>query len=830
MYDLHRDLGDPFIRADNYISKEKINMKKTAAFIAALLVTGGSIALPFGNSGVAGVSAADGYDMSISVDLKGERKEISPLIYGVNQYTTPLKSVKTYAVRQGGNRMTAYNWETNASNAGSDWKHSSDTNLSESNDPADCVQGLSKEAAKYGVGYKLTTLQLAGYVSADKNGTVTEEEVAPSKRWNEVVLTKDAPYADTPDLTDGKVYMDEYVNYIINKLGDSQSATGIQGYSLDNEPTLWHHTHSRMHPEPLTIEELRDKSVTMAKAVKKLDPKAEIFGPALYGYTAFDHLADDDNSTEWETVRDANKYHWYLDCYLDQMKKASDECGTRLLDVLDIHYYSESARNGAEDRVQSVRTLYEKGFSENSWIGQWCMQNVPILPTIQASIDKYYPGTKLGISEYNYGGGNDASGTIAQAEALGCYADHNVYFASLWGGEPYIVSGINLYTNYDGKGGAFGDTLIPAKTEDVSKASSYAAVNKDDDSKVTVMVTNKDMTSAENASIALVDADKDYKSAAVYAVYGDTDQIRLIDIIKDVKDNNVNVKLPAFSAAMVVVSDKADEFDDLKVYEEVKTDVKTVEFTDIDSMTDSKGFVTVPITDSDHLSKIVIKGDVTSDAGSGWGTAGCAVCINAVTKDGESFWTYKDYSLSLGSASTATVKFDGILNREIGEGDNKEKIEVEAGIADGKVELQKWWDASEKEDEVKVKYTSIQVVYEYPQGEAPAVTTTTAPAPVQTTTSTAAEVKTTTTTAAPAPSIDPKAVYGDVNLDGKITLADALAVLQYVANADKYPLKGQALINADCFNTGDGITAMDSVSIQKYDTKLITKLPELVAE
>ena len=69
------------------------------------------------------------------------------------------------------------------------------------------------------------------------------------------------------------------------------------------------------------------------------------------------------------------------------MKQASDAAGTRLLDVLDIHYYSESARVGAEDRVQSVRTLYEAGFAENSWIGKWCQANVPILPTVQKSID-----------------------------------------------------------------------------------------------------------------------------------------------------------------------------------------------------------------------------------------------------------------------------------------------------------------------------------------------------------------------------------------------------------------------------------------------------------
>ena len=95
-----------------------------------------------------------------------------------------------------------------------------------------------------------------------------------------------------------------------------------------------------------------------------------------------------------------------------------------------------------------------------------------------------------------------------------------------------------------------------------------------------------------------------------------------------------------------------------------------------------------------------------------------------------------------------------------------------------------------------------------------AVTTTKAPA------TTTSAVK--TTTAAPA---DDKTVYGDATLDGKVTLADALAILQFVANEDKYPLSAQAQKNADCYNPGDGITANDSVAVQQLDTKLIDKLP-----
>lgn len=501
----------------------------------------------------------ESYDMNIVIDFTEETKEISPYIYGVNQYGNEdnLGEANFTAIRQGGNRLTAYNWETNASNAGADWYHSSDSNLSDSDEPADIVRTLSQEAKENGIVYKLTTLQMAGYVAADKSGQVSEENTAPSERFNEVRFRSEGEFPDTPDLTDGVVYMDEYVNYIINMLGDSTSKTGIQGYSLDNEPALWSGTHSRIHPDPVTIEELCTKSAELAAVVKELDPNAEIFGPALYGYTAYDHLADGDESTEWEDLKEANGYNWFIDCYLDYMCQASEEAGVRLLDVLDIHYYSESASVSAEDRVQSVRTLYEEGFSENSWIGQWCMHNLPLLPTIQASIDEYFPGTKIAISEYNFGG-EDLSGTIAEAEALGCFADMGVYLATIWGGNEYQFAAIRLYTNYDGKDSAFGDTLISTTTDDVSLSSAYAATG--DDGLVTLMITNKDSSLNEAATIDLTTSETVYTAAAIYAIYGDSSEIQLINVVESTDTNIFEITLPPYCAAMVVLSDDVSDF------------------------------------------------------------------------------------------------------------------------------------------------------------------------------------------------------------------------------------------------------------------------------
>lgn len=55
---------------------------------------------------------------------------------------------------------------------------------------------------------------------------------------------------------------------------------------------------------------------------------------------------------------------------------------------------------------------------------------------------------------------------------------------------------------------------------------------------------------------------------------------------------------------------------------------------------------------------------------------------------------------------------------------------------------------------------------------------------------------------------------GDVNCDGKVTIADAAAVLQYIGNEEMYPISEQGILNADI--AGDGITVSDALAIQKY--------------
>ena len=69
-------------------------------------------------------------------------------------------------------------------------------------------------------------------------------------------------------------------------------------------------------------------------------------------------------------------------------------------------------------------------------------------------------------------------------------------------------------------------------------------------------------------------------------------------------------------------------------------------------------------------------------------------------------------------------------------------------------------------------------------------------------------------------------LYGDANCDGKVTVADAVSILQHIALREKYELTPQGLNNADVNLRGNGVTPQDALSIQKLDANVITSLPE----
>ena len=71
--------------------------------------------------------------------------------------------------------------------------------------------------------------------------------------------------------------------------------------------------------------------------------------------------------------------------------------------------------------------------------------------------------------------------------------------------------------------------------------------------------------------------------------------------------------------------------------------------------------------------------------------------------------------------------------------------------------------------------------------------------------------------------------YGDTNEDGEVTLADAVLIMQSLANPDIYQISEQGKLNADVVGNGDGISSNDALAIQMTGISLL-KLEDLPLE
>ncbi len=520
---------------------------------------------------------------TIKIHAESPGHTISPAIYGINALST---SKETYLAadsamlgsdRMGGNRMTAYNWENNFSSAGSDWQHNSDNWLTQNPLPTPTGSGGSVGQfadRNLGLGRKpIVQLQLAGYVAADGSGPVTPEQIAPSSRWKKVVFAKGSPFSLTPVTTDSFVYMDEEVNYLVSKFGRADQG-GVPYYALDNEPALWGGTHARIRPQSLTFKELLDKSEAAAKAVKAVDPSAKVMGFESFGAMEMWKCHSGTASSipecsDWGSY--SSKYNWAIAAFLGEMKARSDAAGKRLIDVLAIHWYPEdkgdarindgSLKNGGtakdiEARLQAPRGLWDTTYLENSWIPSAMTGNKPvqILNRTLKSIDTVWPGTRLALTEYNYGGENHWSGALAQADVLGVFGKLNLEAANVHTTfSGYLAAAFRLYRNFDGKGNGFGDTYVKTDNPDSAVFSTYASLDSKNPKLLHVVAINKSAT-AQPMTFAL--SGKAWQSALAYGFSQDS-VITKLTAPTSVTASGFDYILPATSATHFLVSTDA---------------------------------------------------------------------------------------------------------------------------------------------------------------------------------------------------------------------------------------------------------------------------------
>ena len=113
-----------------------------AAVVAAVALLAGCLYQP-GNPGTASIK----FTIDVSLD---QHADLAAHLRPQHQRPATVASTRTTALRMGGNRWTAYNWENNASNAGSDWCFQNDGLLSSSDTPGEAVKPTITQAKNAG--------------------------------------------------------------------------------------------------------------------------------------------------------------------------------------------------------------------------------------------------------------------------------------------------------------------------------------------------------------------------------------------------------------------------------------------------------------------------------------------------------------------------------------------------------------------------------------------------------------------------------------------------------------------------------------------------------
>jgi uncharacterized protein (TIGR03437 family) len=456
--------------------------------------------------------------------------------------------------RWGGNATSTYHWKFDVNNIDADWFFEvlPDTSVNASILPVGSSFNKFVDQARVSGGKVIATIPVLGWLPKARAETCSFDvakygsqcKVDPYAQYHPYTCGNGIQYVAAcgdPKATDGKgpstpVYIKndpndaygqfdenlqyDWIRYLVTRYGKANQG-GVAIWSLDNEPIWWDSTHRDIHPDPYTYDELLGLDIKYGEAIKRADPTALVTGPvgdnwASLWFSKKDIVAGWSKGNYWSNPVDRNAHGGValLPWYLQQMQNYERQHGMRLLDYLDEHAYfapSNIAFSPAGDsntqalRLQSTRLFWDPTYvvSGDYWIRDVENNGAPVaprvIPRLHEMVDQNYPGTRIALTEYNWGALDDINGALAQADLLGIFGREGLDVATLWGPPKPTDPGafaFKMYRNYDGIGGMFGETSVQASSADQGTLSIYGSLRSD--RSLAVVVINKtsgDLTS-----------------------------------------------------------------------------------------------------------------------------------------------------------------------------------------------------------------------------------------------------------------------------------------------------------------------------------------------
>lgn len=489
---------------------------------AALLLAGSLVALTGAGAQTAGIT--------LQVDAAADRHPIDPRIYGV-AYATPaqLADLNAPLHRYGGNNTSRYNWQQNADNRGFDWYFQS---IPESDATPGARGDQFIQDSRTSGAEPMLTIPILPWVaklgpnrgklasfSIAKYGPQTDRDWqwfpdagnGISAATGQPITGNDPNDANTPSTA---AFQQGWVQHLVQRWGPAGQG-GLRYYILDNEPSLWHSTHRDVHPSGATMDQVRDRMIAHAKAIKDMDPGAVVVGPEEWGWSGYflsgyDQQWGAQNGWDWSRLPDRAAHGGadYLPWLLSQLRQEELQGGRRLLDLFTVHYYPQGGEfsNDVSQAMQlrrnrSTRSLWDPNYVDETWIND----RVQLIPRLKGWVATHYPGLPVGITEYNWGAEGHINGATTQADLYGIFGREGLDVGARWTtpgtGSP-AYHAMKLYRNYDGQKSTFGDTSIRAVAPNPDNVSVFGAVRSTDNA-LTLLLINKQIGVSQAVTVNL---------------------------------------------------------------------------------------------------------------------------------------------------------------------------------------------------------------------------------------------------------------------------------------------------------------------------------------
>ena len=540
---------------------------------------GASVDSPAVNVTVTGSTA-----VSIKVDAQANRHPISPLIYGVAfaSAASDLAGMNCPIHRSGGNSETRYNWQLNAHNHGADWYFES---IADGSATSAATADTFVSTSKNGGAQAMLTIPMIGWspkvgAARAKLASYSTNKYGPqagtdwqwmSNAGNGIgtnltlhtswLITTNDP--NDANFSTNSLFQQAFVQHLTNRWGLSTNA-GVSYYLMDNEQSLWFSTHQDVHPIGPTMQEIRDKFFDYAGKVKAVDPNALVAAPEEWGWNGYLYSGYDQ---QWSGARsDWNPAHFpdrgtnggwdYCPWLLNQFYQRATNTNQRLLDYFTLHCYPQSGEFSSTDvstsiqllRNRSTRQLWDTNYVDPSWIKSIVM----LIPRMKNWVAAYYPGTKIGITEYNWGADGYINGATAQADILGIFGRESLDLGTRWtsptSGTP-TYNAFKMFRNYDGNKAGFGDISVSATGPNPDNVSIFAA-ERSSDGALTIMVINKQLTAGARPTINLTNFTH-AGSAQVWQLTAANTIVRLSDL--SFTGSTITNNLPAQSITLFIL-------------------------------------------------------------------------------------------------------------------------------------------------------------------------------------------------------------------------------------------------------------------------------------